>query len=178
MTCRGLSQERHSLLQLSRKHGTVLTVFMPFKLPDFPASCKANSRCWLLQGHSISCYILQCCKQSCIIKLISTHHRDVSSHERKHLKTSCSKYDTLYFPIEIHDIDIYYEFCVSQLQKGLKNTADFIKLLSFFFLFFYFNRKWIWQPPQLTRSAGLTWQLEQEYASKISTSNEFGNEQP
>lgn len=64
--------------------------FYAVKLSDFPDSCKANVRCWLLQGHSILCYIPQCCKQNCIIELISA--QDVSSHERKHLRTSCSKY--------------------------------------------------------------------------------------
>lgn len=68
--------------------------FYALKLSDFPDSCKTNIRLWLLQGYSILCYIPQCCKQNCMIKLISGHHRDVSCHERKHLKTSCSKYRT------------------------------------------------------------------------------------
>lgn len=82
------------------------------------------------------CYIPQGCKQNCS-ELIPAHHQDVSSHERNHLKTSCSKYSTLYFPIKIHDTVIYHEFLISQSQKGLKDTVDFIKVLYFlFFLFF------------------------------------------
>lgn len=61
-----------------------------------------------------------------------------------------------------------------------------IILMYSIFLFFFlpsnffgvFFRKWIWESPQLSRSAGLSRWHEQEHAGEVSSSHELRHEQP
>lgn len=66
--------------------------------------------------------------------------------------------------------------------RGMRDeTASVERKTGLFFLpslSFHFSRKWIREPPQLPRAAGVSRWYEQEHAGEIATTHELGHEQP